>query len=60
MSLQLTIEAGSKPAGDVLLQQVPNRVETHALLRVEREMNYLYKRQSLNHSFHINTFKALL
>lgn len=27
MSLQLTIEAGSKPAGDVLLhvQQVPNR-----------------------------------
>lgn len=25
MSLQLTIEAGSKPAGDVLLQQVPNQ-----------------------------------
>lgn len=25
MSLQLTTEAGSKPAGDVLLQQVPNR-----------------------------------
>lgn len=25
MSLQLTIQAGSKPAGDVLLQEVPNR-----------------------------------
>lgn len=34
MSLQLTIEAGSKPAGDVLLQQVPNR-DTCTVVRNE-------------------------